>query len=219
MTAKIKLNAASGGGSVSLKAPSTTTSNAAVELQLPVADGSAGQFMKTDGSGNLSFDAAGGGKILQVKQTVKTDTASTSSSTFADVFTVSITPTASSSKFLLFGDLKIGFNDYRAAIMWKFVKTVSSSDTDLFIGDADGNRARCTWGIEEVSSSSDNAKYELYTTNGIFLDSPNTTSAITYRVKWKAQQYTGYLNRTGDDANGTAYPRTASSLTVMEVAA
>ena len=56
MTAKIKLNAASGGGSVSLKAPSTTTSNAAVELQLPVADGSANQFIKTDGSGNLSFD-------------------------------------------------------------------------------------------------------------------------------------------------------------------
>ena len=58
MTAKIKLNAASGGGSVSLKAPSTTTSNAAVELQLPVADGSNGQFMKTDGSGNLSFATA-----------------------------------------------------------------------------------------------------------------------------------------------------------------
>ncbi len=55
MTAKIKLNAASGGGSISLKAPSTTTSNAAVELQLPVADGSSGQFMKTDGSGNLAF--------------------------------------------------------------------------------------------------------------------------------------------------------------------
>ena len=55
MTAKIKLNAVSGGGSVSLKAPSTTTSNAAVELQLPVADGSASQFIKTDGSGNLAF--------------------------------------------------------------------------------------------------------------------------------------------------------------------
>ena len=52
MTAKIKLNAASGGGSVSLKAPSTTTSNAAVELQLPVADGTSGQVLKTDGSGN-----------------------------------------------------------------------------------------------------------------------------------------------------------------------
>ena len=55
MTAKIKLNAASGGGSVSLKAPSTTTSNAAVELQLPVADGTSGQFIKTNGSGALSF--------------------------------------------------------------------------------------------------------------------------------------------------------------------
>jgi len=61
MTAKIKLNAASGGGSVSLKAPATTTSNAAVELQLPVADGSADQFIKTDGSGNLSFAAVSGG--------------------------------------------------------------------------------------------------------------------------------------------------------------
>jgi len=57
MTAKIKLNAASGGGSVSLKAPSTTTSNAAVELQLPVADGSANQVIKTDGSGALSFSS------------------------------------------------------------------------------------------------------------------------------------------------------------------
>ena len=47
MTAKIKLNAASGGGSVSLKAPSTTTGNAAVELQLPIADGTNGQVIKT----------------------------------------------------------------------------------------------------------------------------------------------------------------------------
>jgi hypothetical protein len=55
MTAQIKLNTASGGGSVSLKAPSTTTSNAAVEFKLPIADGSAGQVLMTDGSGNLSW--------------------------------------------------------------------------------------------------------------------------------------------------------------------
>ena len=46
MTAKIKLNATSGGGSVSLKAPSTTTGNAAVELQLPVGTGSAGEVLQ-----------------------------------------------------------------------------------------------------------------------------------------------------------------------------
>ena len=52
MTAKIKLNAASGGGSVSLQAPTSTTGNANIELKLPVADGSG--FLKSDGSGNLS---------------------------------------------------------------------------------------------------------------------------------------------------------------------
>ena len=207
MTAKIKLNAASGGGSFSLQAPSSSSNNRVMTLP-DTADGTI-----------LTTTNPKAGNILQVVSTAKTDTASTSSTSFADVFTVAITPTAASSKFLLFGDLKIGYNDYRAAIMWKFVRTVSSSDTDLFIGDADGNRVRCTWGTEEASSNSNNARFELHTTNGVFLDSPNTTSAITYRVKWKAQQYTGYLNRTGDDANGTAYPRAASSLTVMEVAA
>ena len=58
MTAKIKLNAASGGGSVSITAPSSTTGNANVELKLPIADGSSEQVIKTDGSGNLSFGQA-----------------------------------------------------------------------------------------------------------------------------------------------------------------
>ena len=156
------------------------------------------------------------GPILQVKQTFKTDTASTSSTSFSDVFTVAITPAAASSNFLLIGDLKIGYSSYSAAIMWKFVRTVSSSDTDLFIGDAAGNRARCTWGIEDTGSGND-AKFKVASTNGMFLDTTaNTPNEITYRVKWKAQQNTGYLNRTGDDADGLAYPRTASSLTVME---
>ena len=86
MTAKIKLNAASGGGSVSLKAPSTTTSNAAVELQLPVADGSANQVLKTDGSGNLSFAADSGGKFASyaiICDQKATDAAGGSSSTGA----------------------------------------------------------------------------------------------------------------------------------------
>ena len=52
---EIKLTADSGGGTVSLKGPATTTSNAAVPFVLPVADGSAGQYLKTDGSKNLAF--------------------------------------------------------------------------------------------------------------------------------------------------------------------
>ena len=58
----IKLTADSGGGTVELKAPATTTSNAAVVFKLPVADGTSGQALTTNASGQLAFSsvAAGG---------------------------------------------------------------------------------------------------------------------------------------------------------------
>ena len=78
--AEIKIAADSGGGSVGLKGPASTTSNAAVQLTLPVADGSSGQFLKTDGSGALSFDSAGlpagltyGSSTLTVTGHIKAD--------------------------------------------------------------------------------------------------------------------------------------------------
>ena len=64
----------SGGNVVSLNSPTNAPGSADVAFKLPNADGSAGQFIKTDGSGYLSFAAAGGGgKILQVLQIVKTN--------------------------------------------------------------------------------------------------------------------------------------------------
>jgi len=58
----IKLTADSGGGTVELKAPATTTGNAAVLFKLPLVDGSSGQALTTNASGQLSFSsvAAGG---------------------------------------------------------------------------------------------------------------------------------------------------------------
>ena len=53
--AELKIKADSGGGTVSFKGPATTTSNAAVQLTLPVDDGTTGQYLKTDGSGALSW--------------------------------------------------------------------------------------------------------------------------------------------------------------------
>ena len=51
----------SGGNVVSLNSPTSAPTSADVAFKLPNADGSAGQFMKTDGSGNLSFDAVTAG--------------------------------------------------------------------------------------------------------------------------------------------------------------
>ena len=59
--AELKIKADSGGGTVSLKGPATTTSNAAVQLTLPVDDGTSGQYLKTDGSGALSWATVAGG--------------------------------------------------------------------------------------------------------------------------------------------------------------
>ena len=84
--------------------------------------------------------------------------------------------------------------------------------------DAAGNRTRCTWGIEEASNNSNDAIYRVDATNGIFLDSPNTTSAITYQVQWASEGgATGYLNRpvTQDSVGANV----ASTITAMEVAA
>ena len=45
----------SGGNSVSLNPPSSAPTSSDVAFKLPNADGSAGDFLKTDGSGNLAF--------------------------------------------------------------------------------------------------------------------------------------------------------------------
>ena len=75
MTGKIKL-VHSGGNAVSIAVPTSNPSSSEVEFKLPGSDGSANQVLKTDGAWNLSFGADQAGKILQVKNAIKTDTAS-----------------------------------------------------------------------------------------------------------------------------------------------
>ena len=50
----IKLNGSTA-GSVALDAPASTTGNADIQFKLPVADGTNGQIIQTNGSGQLSF--------------------------------------------------------------------------------------------------------------------------------------------------------------------
>ena len=117
-----------------------------------------------------------GGKILQVKQTFKNDTASTSSGSFSDIsgLTVSITPSSTSNKILYKGSLYLAYTGAEGNFRLK--RTIGGSTTEIgnasvVDDDADGTFA--------IGGSS------LYVTaNFEFLDSPNTTSAITYGIKW-----------------------------------
>ena len=67
-------------------------------LTFPTSDGSADQIIKTNGSGTLSFGAAGGGKLLQVVHFQTTTQFSTSSGSFVDVsnFSADIVPQTNS---------------------------------------------------------------------------------------------------------------------------
>ena len=83
----IKLNAQSG-GSVALDAPTQTTSSADLTLTLPVADGSANQVLKTDGSSNLGWvsqPAAAGLVLLETKE-VTSSNASSDAFLFTNIF-------------------------------------------------------------------------------------------------------------------------------------
>ena len=78
--AEVKISADSGGGSVALKGPASTTGNAAVSLKLPVADGSANQLLKTDGSGNLGWATDVGGEVVKIAEGQQTTAISSISS-------------------------------------------------------------------------------------------------------------------------------------------
>jgi len=66
-TGALRLGDTTGGEYVGLKAPGTVSSS--VTFTLPGADGSADEFLKTDGSGNLSFSAVSGGTSWQAVKT------------------------------------------------------------------------------------------------------------------------------------------------------
>ena len=63
----IKLNGSTA-GSVALDAPASTTGNADIAFKLPVADGSAGQVLQTDGNGNLSWVTPGTATVNGITQ-------------------------------------------------------------------------------------------------------------------------------------------------------
>ena len=179
MTGKIKLNAASGGGSVSLEGPAS--SNADVEFKLPVADGSANQVLKTNASGTLSF--ANGGKILQVVQTTKTDTFSTNTyATEEDItgMSATITPSASTSKILITASINYGgySNNYAGIIL----KDNSSGSYD-YTSRADSINATNGSAVPRFTTTADMVNtYKVRHTTIEFLHSPNTTNAVTYKL-------------------------------------
>ena len=147
--------------------------------------------------------------VVQVKSAVKTDTFTTSSTSYVDVtgISVSITPTSASNKILILSDTKLLG---QTGVVTAFLQLVRDS-TPIYLGAAAGSRTQASSaarGDPEGGSPSAN----------IFLDSPATTSAVTYKVQIAANSVnTIYVNRSQSDTDTATRGRLASSITVMEV--
>ena len=177
--------------------------------------GASSDAITLDSAGKCSFPNGGAGKILQVKSTTKTDTFTTNSNSFVDItgLSVDITPSFTSSKILVTvnvtGSGKAGQS--RAPVRLLRDSTLIGNATDV------GNR-NAAFGVL-YSISDDNG---ISTANIQFLDSPNTTNSVTYKVQIankNGNSNTIVVNRSYNDGNASTGHRYSSSITAEEVAA
>ena len=150
------------------------------------------------------------GTVLQVVTANKTDTFSTSSTSFTDItgLSVSITPSSATNKILIMASVN---GTGASGVVQAMIQLVRNS-TAIDIGDAASTRIQTT---NLYTAAADG----VVMATPIYLDSPATTASTTYKVQMRVNSSTGYVNRTTTDSDTTVYSRTASTITVMEIAA
>ena len=177
--------------------------------------GSTGQVLTVAGGvPSWATPAGGGGKVLQVVSTTKTDTFTTSSTTFVDItgLSVSITPSSATSKIMVFTSLQdSGLADSNSA-----TTRLMRDSTAIFVGDASSSRGQSSADVRGGIASNRVGSSQAPMT----LDAPATTSALTYKVQIRTLTAgTCYVNRGSVDTDNADHTRTASSITVMEIGA
>ena len=159
----------------------------------------------------------GGGGIVQIKQTVKTDTASSTADSFTNIGpTVSITPTSSSSKILV----RFTFVGFPSGSSWAHYFRLARGGSGISgsVGDSAGNRLQAGTVIDSYAEGS----LSYIQTSFEFLDSPATTSATTYSIQHRraaSDAGTFYLGRNDYDNDGSSTGRFPSIITALEVSA
>ena len=208
MTAKIKLNAASGGGSFSLQAPSSSSNNRVMTLP-DTADGTL-----------LTTTNPKTGNVIQVVSQTKTDVSTIS--TGADSFynyddaslKVTITPSSASNKIFLLGNICCSSNPNVGAMFVRFNK--NGGALAGAIGDSSGNRGRMT--TAAIQHSNTYPTFHSLT----FLDTAGNTNSRYYNFGIAQNAGSGRNVKINDhyttsDAFGSGL--FISTITAMEIAA
>ena len=155
--------------------------------------------------------ADGAGGIIQMKQALKTDAFSTSSTSFTDItgLSVTLTPKFSTSKFLVTYHVTVGHNTQTQNTV-QLVRQVGGSDTVI-------NPVAYNQGTSIQFFGSSNAGWDRGVMAYQIIDSPGTTSAVNYRLRTYiySSSVIQYINRCHNSSNNTG----TSVLTVMEISA
>jgi len=174
-------------------------------------DSGGNAIITSDGSGNITT-GTGMGKVLQVVSTTKTDTFATTATSFTDVtgLSVTITPSATSSKIYIIGSI-FGSGGVTAN---NAVFRMLRDATVINAGNSAGSR---TLGMGVAQSANDNFNGEFIPI--AFLDSPSTTSATTYKVQTFSNSgaNASCVNRPFSDTDANYVLRGTSTITAYEI--
>ena len=170
-----------------------------------------------------SQSSAAGGKILQVQTDQESSHTACTPDTqlvFKDIpLSKSITPSSSSSKilvsFVLFGDCQGTDTGH----YFRVKRAISGGSTSYITAADQGNRTGTLF-IGAMGNSESSGDRPTISTMSDYLDSPSTTSAITYTIQHTSHGIgTFYLNRSSDTDNQDAREDGISWLVLKEVGA
>jgi hypothetical protein len=160
-------------------------------------------------TGKLVASSMPTGSVLQVVSTIKTNTFTTSSASLVDVtgLSVSITPTSASSKILVLVNVRGTSSN----------GTAHAGDAGIVLVRNSTNIAVSTGGsfynwMGQLSGRNIGSTAVQASASVAFLDSPATTSSITYKIQGLTAGGTLFINRDEDGGNGSV-----STITVMEI--
>jgi hypothetical protein len=163
-----------------------------------------------------STKLSGTGKVLQVVSTTSNSAQSVNSQSFTELtsLTTSITPSSASSKILIFGNINFTSDTNEALTVVHFRLRRDSTDICQGTG-ATGNQLNAS-----VSALDNDNDAVCGTAPFSFLDSPNTTSAISYKIM--GANWTGAsgfkINQPVSPGNDFYAGFVTSTLTLMEIA-
>jgi len=180
----------------------------------------------------VSGDFYAPGSVVQIQTNVFTGTATTTNSSWKDInssFGVTITPKFANSSFLIQAMIHQGGDQSTDArwTMYRIGRYVGGGLTEVGNGNTTntgGNGTVCVaghnWGGEGSSGSGYNEHQANI--NILYVDVPNTTSPITYRIRWNSNpggsgSRKALINRAENHGDGFR-ANTISTLVVTEIA-